>query len=51
MADYREGQTFSLALDQYQGREYRTRSTRTMPTFGRRTFWIRTDLRFGDKDQ
>lgn len=44
MADYREAQTFSVALDQYEGREYKTRATRTMPTFGRRTFWINTDL-------
>jgi choline/glycine/proline betaine transport protein len=44
MAQYREGQTFSMALDQYEGQEYRTRATRGMPTFGRRTFWISTDL-------
>lgn len=40
MAEYHEGQTFSVALEQYQGREYRTRATRNLPTFGRRTFWI-----------
>jgi len=49
MADYREGQTFSVALDQHEGREYKTRATRSMPTFGRRTFWISTDLRFKDR--
>ena len=40
MDEYRQGQTFSVALDQYQGDEYRTHATRRMPTFGRRTFWI-----------
>ncbi|MDT8388186.1 MAG: BCCT family transporter [Thiogranum sp.] len=40
MAEYREGQTFSVAIEQYEGQEYRTRATRRMPTFGRRTFWI-----------
>lgn len=40
MDEYREGQTFSVALEQYEGREYRTRVTSRMPTFGRRTFWI-----------
>jgi choline/glycine/proline betaine transport protein len=40
MDEYREGQTFSVALEQYQGREYRMRASRNMPTFGRRTFWI-----------
>jgi choline/glycine/proline betaine transport protein len=40
MAEYREGQTFSVAMEQYEGQEYRTRATRHMPTFGRRTFWI-----------
>jgi choline/glycine/proline betaine transport protein len=40
MHEYREGQTFSVALEQYKGDEYRTRVTRRMPTFGRRTFWI-----------
>ena len=38
--EYREGQTFSVALEQYKGQEYRTRMTQRMPTFGRRTFWI-----------
>lgn len=38
MTEYREGQTFSLSLEQYQGKEYQTRATRKMPTFGRRTF-------------
>ncbi|MCO6411714.1 MAG: BCCT family transporter [Thiogranum sp.] len=40
MAEYHGGQTFSVALEQYEGREYRTRATRNLPTFGRRTFWI-----------
>jgi choline/glycine/proline betaine transport protein len=40
MDEYREGQTFSVALEQYEGREYRTHPTRRVPTFGRRTFWI-----------
>lgn len=45
MDNYREGQSFSIAMDDYQGRDYRTRATRKMPTFGRRTFWLKTDLR------
>lgn len=40
MDEYREGQTFSVDMRHYRGREYRTRVTRHMPTFGRRTFWI-----------
>ncbi len=40
MDEYREGQTFSVSLEQYEGHEYRTRATRNIPTFGRRTFWI-----------
>jgi choline/glycine/proline betaine transport protein len=43
LAEYREGQTFSVSLGQYEGREYRTRWARSTPTFGRRTFWIGTD--------
>jgi choline/glycine/proline betaine transport protein len=49
MSEYREGQTFSIALEQYKGKEYRTRATRGLPTFGRRTFWVKTDLGFRDK--
>ena len=40
MAEYREGQTFSVALEQYEGQKYRTGIRRKMPTFGRKTFWI-----------
>ena len=45
MDNYREGQSFTIDMDDYEGRNYRTRATRNMPTFGRRTFWINTDLR------
>jgi choline/glycine/proline betaine transport protein len=49
--EYREGQTFSLSLDQYKGREYHTRITQRMPTFGRRTFWVGSEQRKGEEGE
>jgi choline/glycine/proline betaine transport protein len=40
LAEYREGQTFHVSVEQYEGKEYRTTPTRRLPTFGRRRFWI-----------
>jgi choline/glycine/proline betaine transport protein len=40
MSEYREGQTFSVAIDQYRGPELRTRAVDRLPTFGRRRFWL-----------
>ncbi len=52
MAEYQNGQTFRLSLNDYQGPEYRTRPTRRMPTFGRRQFWIgRPQERRGDRSK
>ena len=38
--EYREGQSFHIALEEYQGPEFVTGSTRKLPTFGRQRFWI-----------
>jgi choline/glycine/proline betaine transport protein len=52
MDEYREGQTFSVALKQDEGKEFRTRATQNLPTYGRRTFWIRhTDQSSGNKSK
>jgi choline/glycine/proline betaine transport protein len=39
-AEYREGQTFKVAVEDYEGPEFRTSVTRRLPTFGRRRFWL-----------
>lgn len=38
--EYREGQTFSLSSEAFEGQEFRTRATQRLPTFGRRRIWI-----------
>jgi choline/glycine/proline betaine transport protein len=40
LAEYREGQSFHVAVEDYEGPEYRTSLARRLPTFGRRRFWI-----------
>jgi len=40
LAEYREGQTFRVALEEYEGPQFRTSLTRKLPTFGRRRFWL-----------
>jgi choline/glycine/proline betaine transport protein len=40
MAEYRDGQTFSVPSAHVEGHEVRVRPTRALPTFGRRKIWI-----------
>ncbi|BCA81173.1 BCCT family transporter [Desulfuromonas sp. AOP6] len=39
LAEYKEGQSFELSIDGARTREFRTRPTAKLPTFGRRRFW------------
>ncbi len=40
LAEYREGQTFSLSSEAFEGQEFHTQATGRLPTFGRRKIWI-----------
>ncbi len=39
LAEYKEGQTFELSTDEVKTREFRTRPSTKLPTYGRRRFW------------
>jgi choline/glycine/proline betaine transport protein len=40
LAEYREGQTFSLSSEAFEGEEFRTRPAGRLPTFGRHKIWL-----------
>ncbi len=39
LAEYKEGQSFELSTGDVKAKEYRTRPTAKLPTYGRRRFW------------
>ncbi|MDR9501597.1 MAG: BCCT family transporter [Desulfurivibrionaceae bacterium] len=39
LAEYKEGQSFDLAVEDVKTREFKTKPTAKLPTFGRRRFW------------
>jgi len=39
LAEYKEGQSFELSTEDVKTREFRTRPSAKLPTFGRRRFW------------
>ena len=39
LAEYKEGQGFELSIEGVRTREFKTRPTAKLPTFGRRRFW------------
>jgi choline/glycine/proline betaine transport protein len=49
--EYQVGQTFHVALEQYEGPEFRTSATRAMPTFGRQRFWVGAPARRSAKEE
>ncbi|MDT8422116.1 MAG: BCCT family transporter [Desulfuromonadales bacterium] len=39
LGEYKEGQSFELSTDEVKTREFRTRPSTKLPTYGRRRFW------------